>query len=66
MAEDENAEASVADALADGETGGGKGILQRLLVPVGVVVLAAGAGYLTLRLTGTQTSPTPADAGQHR
>ncbi len=64
MAEDENAEASVADALADGETGGGKGILLRLLVPVGVVVFAAGAGYLTLRLTGTQTSPTPAAAGQ--
>lgn len=64
MAEDENAEASVADTLADGETGGGKGNLLRLLVPVGIVVLSAGAGYLVTRLTGAQTPPTPAAAGQ--
>ncbi len=63
MAEDENAEASVADALADGETGQeGKGILLRLLVPVGIVVLSAGAGYLVTRLTSAQTSASPSQA----
>ena len=66
MAEDENAEASVADALADGETGGGKGILLRLLMPVGIVVLSAGAGYLATRFAGARasTSPSQAAAGQ--
>ena len=54
MAEDENNEnneQSAADALTGEETDGGSTKL-RLLVPVGVVVLSAVAGFLVTRLTG--------------
>ncbi len=51
MAEDENNEQSAADALTDEETGG-ESTKLRLLIPVGVVVLSAAAGFLVTRLTG--------------
>ncbi len=59
MAEEENNEQSVADALDD-DKGGSGGILSkipRFLLPVGILVLAAGAGHFASRLGGSDATP---------
>ena len=55
MAEEEQDSQSVADALTGGDEGGSGGILSKILrlaLPVGILVLAAGAGYFANQMTG--------------
>ncbi len=61
MADEENNEQSVADALDDDEGGSGGMIskILRILLPVGILVLASGAGYF---VSGLGTVPAEAAA----
>ncbi len=62
MAEEEKDPQSVAEALAgddEGGSGGGLSKILRLALPVGILVLAAGAGYFANRMIGG-SSDTPA------
>jgi flagellar basal body-associated protein FliL len=64
MAEEEQNEQSVADALTSDNEGGSGGVVSKILrlaLPVGILVLAAGAGYFANQMTGGLDS-TPSEA----
>ncbi len=65
MAEEETDSQSVADALTGNDEGGSGGILSKILrfaLPVGILVLAAGAGYFANQMTGGSGTPSKAAA----
>ena len=63
MAEDEDKNQSAADALTDGE-GDERSLKIRVLIPVGVVLFSAAAGFLATRLIGGSPSSAQASAGE--